>query len=226
MDKLITTFLEFNNIREIVESLSINRSSNSNLKNKQMHTFLRNRIRKGDVLVAGPQRKPSSRTVTAYYTASKGMFGENNVHVDMYSGKGKLVTVDERGVVNRSLRNLSNKRNHVTILRPTSLSAKERNKVVKHAQAQIGKSFNKKLLGGALIKEISPKLPTGPFKEMDNAFTCSGLLAQSLDKGGVKVAPDKARSFVAPKDFRRSPDLKQVMVFDRDSKTNRWKVTR
>lgn len=227
INELIQQLLDGDTARNLIEGLPRSKKSKqrSGLRNKDMHKYLKSNIRKGNVLVVGPVRGNKPAVVKAFYKINTTLFGPNSSHVDMYAGKDRVITADDRGVVTKSLRRMSDKRDHITVMRPTRMSQKNRRRALKFANKQVGKPFSNKTLIGAAIKEFAPKAPAGILNRANNAYICSGLLAHSLERGGVRVHNRKSASFVAPRDFRRSKHSKKVMSFDRDLKSDKWSIT-
>ncbi len=227
IDELVVNLLNGDGEPAILIEATVRRISkrSTGLDDKDIHKYLKRNIRKGDVLVVGPMRSGNPVALTAFYGVNRMLFGKDNSHVDMYTGRDKLVTADDRGVYSKGLGSTIGNRSHITVARPSKMNIKNRNKVAKYARSKIGKSFGLRNLIGAGLKALHPRLGLGPLTRARNAYTCSGLLAHSLNKGGVKVHSRKDDDFVAPADFRRSSNLRNVMSFDRNKKTNKWTIT-
>ncbi|MHA2066286.1 MAG: hypothetical protein ACXABY_18090 [Candidatus Thorarchaeota archaeon] len=223
IDDLITNLLNGESlVEEAVRRLG---RKHTNLPDKDIHKYMKRNMRRGDVLIVGPVREKRPLALRAFYRANRALFGKNSSHVDMYVGRDKVITADNRGVITKGIGPTVKNRDHITVVRPHKMHVKGRNKTVKFAKNQLGKSFGIRNLIGAGLKRVHPRLSLGPLSSAKNAFICSGLLAHSLEQGGVKVHDRKASEFVAPADFRRSKGLKKVMSFDRDEKTNKWAIT-
>lgn len=187
--------------------------------------ILRANLKKGDVVVVGPARNPKGRTIKNFYRVMRKLFKDSkNVHVDLYKGRGRVVTAiaGKTGVVNRKLSRLSPNRNHITVLRPLT-SKRRRNAALRFANKQVGKPYSHLALVGAGVQELAPRVPIWGMKAKKDSFTCSGLVAQaypSLDVRGRK----RNLGLVAPKDFRRSPDFDEVLRMDRVGKKSKFRV--